>query len=516
MSRSKHHHPALDRNLLERLFQKPSHGLLLPKPETLALPVAALMFGEGRFMRAFVSAFFQQANDAGVHVGNLAVIQPIPQGRIEELSAQGCLYTLALQGIDEHEAARDEARIIGSVRDAFCASRNWDRVLRLAADRGVGFLFSNTTEAGIATDPEDRPQDRPPRSFPAKVASLLSHRFHCLGGSAAPGLCLFPCELIEENGARLRSAVAELLERWGAPCDLREWAVHRNVYVSSLVDRIVTGSPGPAQQPGWNRRLGYRDDLLDLAEPFHLWLWERPESDLDLYEVLPLAKAGVHVKVVEDLEPYRDRKVRLLNGTHTALTALGLLMGMETVKQAMDHALLGRYAKELMDLEITPCLSGSMEENLAFGAAVRLRFANPFIAHRLSDISLNTASKAAVRILPALLDAAGQPTRPSKRLCLALAANCFLYRPDGVPPRDLGKAALAASALASAFGDKEPRTEVTAQNLSQRLCGLEEVWGEDLNKRPGLTELMAEAILHLATGPVERALEWAMSSSQDR
>jgi tagaturonate reductase len=497
----------LSSGLVQALREGQPTGARLPPDGTVGLPIRTIQFGEGKFLRAFVEPFFQSANEAGLGLGGIGVVQPIPKGWSAELASQDCLYTVGVQGLDPDTGETiDSARVMGSVSASLSAYDHWQEVVSLAQSERVRFVISNTTEAGIALDPLDGMEQAPPRSFPAKVTMLLYHRYRKLGGDHASPLVFLPCELIERNGGRLRECVSELIDRWKMGGSFKEWATRRNVYLSTLVDRIVTGPPERADRSRWRERLGFEDRLLDLAEPFHLWLIQ---GDPSLEEELPFRKAGLSVRFVADLGPYRRRKVRLLNGAHTALTALGLLASIETVGQAMSRPDLARLVEEMMEREICPTLSVPLEEAIAFGRQVRRRFRNPFVAHRLADISLNTSSKMKVRLLPSLLDVFERTGRAPSRLCLAFAANLMLYDPSSktsLTPEDDPERT---RTLKKVWRSGEAASPEEMRCQARRFLELAELWGYDLAQHSEIVDKVGEALWILRSGSVEEGIDWA-------
>ena len=170
---------------------------------------------------------------------------------------------------------------------------------------------------------------------------------------------------------------------------------------------------------------GYRDPLATVAEPFHLWVIEAPA---DVAAALPLAKAGANVVWTDDIRPYRERKVRLLNGTHTASALAAFLAGLDTVGEMIADPQFSRALHEIAFDEIAPYVPLPEAERLGYARSVLERFGNPFIRHELISIAFNSVSKWRVRILPTIRDtlADGKSTPPL--LAFSLAALLWFYR----------------------------------------------------------------------------------------
>lgn len=181
-----------------------------------------VQFGEGGFLRAFVDAMIDAANEKADMDAGVAVVQPIPRGLVEELRAQDGLYTLILRG---RTGGRDvnDARVITCVRACVDPYADFDAFLALARDPDVRFVVSNTTEAGIVYTGRDALDDRPQASFPGKLTRLLYERFTAFGGARDKGLILLPVELIDDNGARLRACVGQTAAQWGLGEAFSRW-----------------------------------------------------------------------------------------------------------------------------------------------------------------------------------------------------------------------------------------------------------------------------------------------------
>ena len=147
-------------------------------------------------------------------------------------------------------------------------------------------------------------------SFPAKVALLLHERFQAVLGDTAKGLIFLPCELIDRNGDQLLAAVLRHAEAWKLAPAFARWVRQGNYFLNTLPDRIVAGYPHEDAER-LARELGYEDTLLDVGESFHLWVIEGPRH---LVHELPFHEANLNVVWTDDLQPYRERKVRILNG----------------------------------------------------------------------------------------------------------------------------------------------------------------------------------------------------------
>ena len=348
-----------------------------------------LQFGEGNFLRCFIDWMVQKMNDRAGFDGQVQIIQPIGDELCvpsQILNARGGKYHTCLRGVIGGKTV-DEIEEISSVKGVDLAA-NLEKYATLPSLR---FVVSNTTEAGIQYVKGEN-------TFPAKVLRLLKAR-HAAG---LPGLVFIPCELIEHNGDTLKKCVLQHLA--DAPDAALEAYVRNDcVFCSTLVDRIVAGRPDPESAARYEKQLGERDEVLVCGEPFHFFVIETP-AGFDLERELPLRKAGVNVVYTPDMQPYRTRKVRFLNATHTTMVYLGLEKGFTEVAQCIADPEFNAFVRQVVFDEIFPTVDLPDAEKKEYAESVLERFANPFAHHQLKSIALNTIAKWKTRCLPVVCD----------------------------------------------------------------------------------------------------------------
>lgn len=386
-------------------------------------PVKVLQFGEGNFLRGFVDWMIDIMNEKAGFGGSVVVVQPIAQGIVPLLNQQEGLYHVLLHGIQAGEP-RQQTRLISAIDSAMNPYEDYEAYLQLAENPALEFIISNTTEAGIAFEEADSSAATLPNSFPAKLTALLYRRFSHFKGAAHKALTIIPCELIESNGTKLRDIMLQYARYWDLPQEFAVWIGTHTHFCNTLVDRIVPGYPRETIRE-IQQELGYEDKLVVKAEPFHLWVIEGPDW---LKERFPAEQAGLQVKFVTDQTPYRTRKVRILNGAHTALVPVAYLQGLRTVREAVEDETTGSFIKKAIAEEIMPTLDLPQEELEGFARAVLERFQNPFIRHELISIALNSISKYKVRVLPSVLEYHKRTGKLPQRLLQALAALILFYR----------------------------------------------------------------------------------------
>ena len=448
-------------------------------------PERVLQFGEGNFLRAFVDYFIDIMNERAGFNSKVVLCQPIGQGLSDMINAQEGLYTLFLRGQENGEKV-NKKRVISCVSRCLNPYREYDEFLKCASNRDLRFIVSNTTEAGIAYDPECSLEDAPASSFPGKLTQFLYERFK-LG---LPGFIILSCELIDRNGDELLGCVNKYIEQWELPEEFAKWVREDNIFCSTLVDRIVPGYP-KAEAASICEELGYQDNLLDTAEVFGAWVIEGPQS---IKEEFPVEKAELPILVVDNVDPYKKRKVRILNGAHTSMIMAAYLAGQNIVRDCMkDDVIKGFMNKALYD-EIIPVLTGLEEKDkLDFAAAVTDRFANPFIDHELLSISLNSASKWKARVMPTVVEYYGQKKSLPPVLTFSFAAFLKFYHKG----EELKDGALTARRGDTSFLIKDDEWVLEAflelkdapdDRLADAIIGNERMWDGALTALPGFAE----------------------------
>lgn len=381
-----------------------------------------IQFGEGVFLRGFAEDFLHKMNEQGTYDGKAVIVQPRNSNKVEALNKQNCEYTLILRGVHKGKEVNDFIEV-KSVSRAVDPYKDFSSFLSLAHNKDFRIIVSNTTEAGIVFDESCSFSDRPCSSFPGKLTQLLYERYV----SGLGGFIILPCELIDNNGEELKKCVLAYCKLWELSNDFALWIENENHFCNTLVDRIVSGFSAPDEKELF-KKTGKRDLFLNTAEPFHLWVIEG-----NFENEFPLKKSLINAVWTDDVSVYKKRKVRLLNGAHTSIVCLGLLMGLETVKDCTDNSLMNDFLNKCLMEEILPSL-GESEEEKAFAQSVTERFSNPFIRHLLSAISMNSISKWGVRVLPSIIEY--KDKFGELPCCLVLSLSALIYYYKNFKPND--------------------------------------------------------------------------------
>lgn len=457
-----------------------------------------IQFGEGNFLRAFVDWIIWKTNQKTDFNASVVVVQPIDKGMVDVLNEQDGLYDLNLQGIDEGKPV-DSIEMIDVISRGINPYRDFGAYLRLAEQPEIRFVISNTTEAGIAFNPECKLDDAPASSYPGKLVQLLYHRWQHFNGAPDKGLIIFPCELIFLNGKELNKCIHQYIELWKLPEAFRTWFETCCGVYCTLVDRIVPGYPKDTVNE-LLQRIGYEDRLVVKAEIFHLWVIEAPES---VAKEFPADKAGLHVMFVPSEKPYHERKVTLLNGPHTALSPVGYLSGLDTVRQCVEDPVVGRFVKKVMFDELLTTLDLPKDELVKFANDVLDRFVNPYVKHFVTSIMLNSFPKYRTRDLPGLKIYLQRNGHLPQGLVFGLAAIITYYKGgmrgnDPIVPADDPKIIELLKNLWST-GDY--------RRIAEGVLAEKYIWDEDLNAIPGLTDLLASDLESIAVKGMRAAVE---------
>lgn len=456
-----------------------------------------VQFGEGNFLRAFANWMIHEMNKRANFDAGVVIVQPINQGLIKTLNEQDGLYTLYLNGIRNGKAI-SEHEIIDCILRGVNPYENHADYLAIAKNPDLRFMISNTTEAGIEYNPEDKLNNTPQSSFPGKLTALLYKRFQIFEGASDKGLILIPCELIDNNGGNLKRIILQYADDWKLGADFVEWINKYNIFCNTLVDRIVPGYPRD-KIDAITSELGYKDNLVVEGEQFHLWVIEGPAS---LKEEIPAEICGLNVVFTDNLEPYRTRKVRILNGAHTSLVPVAYLYGIEKVRESLEDDVVGMFLKNTIFNEICKTLDFPEEELRQFSKDVLDRFRNPYLEHALMSISLNSTSKYKVRVLPSVLEFIKRKNKNPKLLLFSLAALIAFYRGERGEERFSVKddqSALDFFVTQWAKGDIASVVEATLKNT--------DLWGIDLTQFEGLQEVVTNNLESIIINGMKETLQ---------
>jgi tagaturonate reductase len=386
-------------------------------------PIKVVQCGDGNFLRGFVDYIIDLLNDNGFN-GGVAVVKNRPGGSVADLQNQQGLFTLFTEGVKNGGPVQTH-RVVSCINSIVNPYEDYAAYLALAEAPELKIIVSNTTEAGIVFSSDDLSlSSQPHYSFPAKLTALLYRRFTHFKGDPEKGCIILPCELIQANANTLKHIVLQYAQLWQLGADFIAWLHDCNHFYNTLVDRIVSGYPKD-RADYYTAALPYDDALITVCEPYLFWA---VEADDTLLKYFPVNTINEDIVLVPQLDTYRIRKVRILNGLHTLLAQTAYLMGKTTVKESMDDPFCTMLLTAVLEEEILPTIQLPYEELQQYAAAVLDRFRNPFIKHRLADIAMNSVSKFKTRLLPVIDDYYRIKGVLPGRLLYALACLIYAYR----------------------------------------------------------------------------------------
>lgn len=491
----------LGRAVLGGLRRDRGSATEFPDEQLLDLPETIVQFGTGALLRGLIDDSVHRANQRGTYGGRIVAIASTGSARDQAVREQDGLFTLVVEGIDKGQRVED-VRVVSSLSRAISAADDWDAVLAVARQEQLQFVFSNTTEVGIADDNVSRFDDRPPKSFPAKLARFLAERARTFDYDPRCGLVVIPCELIEDNGERLASIVLAIASRWKLDERFMRWLEDAVPFCNTLVDRIVPGAPRGEHAAYLSGKLGYDDALLTTCEPYRLLAIEASGK---VAAALTWAAADEGIVVSPDIGPYRTRKVHLLNGPHSVMAYVAIPMPCETVRDAITHPAVYQLVRHAMMEEIAPVLDVDGAEE--FAEAVLDRFQNPYIRHALIDITLQATMKMRVRVVPIILRHAERRGAVPQSLAFGFAAYLLFMEGKIQEGRRARGLEVPADDQGSRVHEHWSNAGSSVRTLVQAACGDVALWGTDLSAIHGFADSVADSLQRMRTEGMAAALE---------
>jgi fructuronate reductase len=378
---------------LQSLKQIPAH-VATPRYDPRTLGIGIVHLGIGAFHRAHQAIYTEAAITAsGGDWGICGVSMKSPTVR-EQLMPQEGLYALR-----EVSANADRWQIIGSVREVLFIGDELQKVIAHIARAETHIVTMTVTEKGYCaniatrellwTHPDianDVVNPHVPVSAIGVLVASLYERFRKRG---AP-ITIICCDNLQENGRLLESLVHQFVEKTHP--HILPWLRDNVAFLCSMVDRIV-----PATQPDDIAEsavaLGFDDHGVVRAEPFSQWVIE------DKFAAPRPAWDRVGVQFVSDVRPFESMKLRLLNGTHSLLAYVGVLSGIDTIAETIAHAEFRNAAAALMRENAATLDAGPGIDLAQYQRDLLLRFANPAVGHRTSQVATDGSQKLLQRLV---------------------------------------------------------------------------------------------------------------------
>ncbi len=453
----------------------------------------ALQFGDGNFLRGFVDWMIHEMNEVVPNFNCELIVLKARKGTglLPEYEARNYRYIVHTKGFVNGEIHRSKSEV-KSIEEAFSPYLEYERFMLLAELEDLKLIFSNTTEAGIYFDDKERMTDAPAISYIGKLTQFLYERYQHFNGDKSKGIIIVPCELLKSNGDLQKTTILNYIALWNLPQGFTNWVQESCTFCNTLVDRIIT-STNDVNNP------------LDVqAEPYHLFVIEDYGV---LRGMLPSEDAKLNIIFADDLEYYRKRKVRILNGGHTSMVAVGYLAGFDTVQACLDSPLMSTFIERLIHDEICPSVNFPGNEAKQYADDVLDRFRNPFLNHKLLSISLNSISKLNVRVVTSIKSYNQLLGKLPQRLCFAFASMIIFYAGkkgnETIPLADTQQV----KDFFSTLYIQTPLLPENSKSITQQVLSNTQFWEEDLNAITGFTDAISTHISNILTLGMKESIE---------
>lgn len=487
---------------------KAQPGLTIPDEKLFALPERVLQFGTGVLLRGLPDYFIDKANRQGIFNGRVVVVKSTSSGGTDEFAKQDGLYSVCIRGLEDGQQV-DEVIINSSISRVLSAKEEWESILLCSHNPDMQVIISNTTEVGI-TLVEDDIRLFPPHSFPGKLLSFLHQRYKFFKGSAESGMVIVPTELIINNGTKLRSIVLELAKMNKLDDGFINWLETANHFCNSLVDRIVPGKLSGTDLLNTEKKLGYKDGLMIMAECFRLWAIESDSERVK--QILSFTQVDEGAVIAADIEKFRELKLRLLNGTHTFSCGLAYLAGFSTVKEAMSNEFMSSFVYNLAIEELANAVVSetiSYEEACEFSGKVQDRFRNPSLDHQWLSITVQYSSKMKMRNVPLLVRHYEKSSDVPEYMAMGFAAYLLFMKAirndkGQFTGQSNGKEYVIQDDIAQQIADKWNDND--SDRVVENVLSDKNLWGTDLSALNGFADAVKKNLQSLMKNGVTTTL----------
>ena len=430
-----------------------AHGVAVPAYPRSGAP-GVVHLGLGAFHRAHQALVFDRllaGGDSRWGVLGVAMRQP---ALAQALAAQDHLYSVQTASAQERSW-----RVSGAIWRSCVAAESPQTVVQAMAAAATRWVTLTVTE----------------KAYTPTLADLLVRGLRARRTAGLGGLTVASCDNLSGNGRQLRALCLAAANdpAQGSDDGLADWIAAHCAFPNSMVDRIVPAASSVTSAEA-AQALGVPDQAALRTEAFWEWVIER--NFVDDTDAATLSAVGV--QVVDEVAPFEEAKLRLLNGSHSAMACIGALAGLPVISDCIAQRAVHRLVHGLMTHELGPLLRRPDWPD--YRDALLQRFANPTLQHSVHQIAMDSSQKISQRWVPSAL-AALQAGLPVERL--AFAAACWLRYCRGVDEQ--GRAYALAdplaenlTALARAAGDD-------LDTLVATLGRLPAVWGEALPAHPG-------------------------------
>jgi fructuronate reductase len=474
-----------------------SPPLRKPDYDVASQRIGIVHLGIGAFHRAHQAVYVDDCLAAGDRDWAILGASLRSPDTRDALAPQDGLYTALIRS-----AEKDEARVVGSVRRLLVAPEDPSALLDAMTDPSVKIVSLTVTEKGYCRNAatgalqEDHPDILHDLDQPTRPKSAIGFLVEALARRRAAGVAPFTvlcCDNLPHNGRTVQGVVTRFAELRDP--DLARFIAADVSFPCTMVDRIVPATTD-ADRAALAEKFGVVDAWPVATEAFSQWVIEdrfcngRPRFE------------AVGAQMVADAAPYEAMKLRLLNGSHSAIAYLGYLAGHETVSDAITAPGFVEFVRGLMDLEVTPTLDVPPEADLdSYKSALLARFANPSLRHKTWQIAMDGSQKLPQRLLETARArlVAGQPIER-----LALAVGAWMRYAAGTDER--GQPIDVRDPFADRLLAIGRECGADVSRLVPAFLAIRDVFGEDLPEEPRFVEAVTRALEGLYASGAARAV----------
>ncbi|WP_249023006.1 MULTISPECIES: mannitol dehydrogenase family protein [Kluyvera] len=473
----------------------------LPQYDRQQLRSRIVHFGFGAFHRAHQALLTNRVlNQHGGDWGICEISLFSGDQLMSQLRQQDHLFTVM-----EKSAAGNQPIIIGAVKE--CLNAKLDSlaaIIEKFCEPQVAIVSLTITEKGYCIDPAtghlDLTQPRIVHDLqspdePHSAPGILVEALHRRRERGLPAFTVLSCDNIPDNGHVVKNAVLDMAAKRDP--QLASWIAEHVSFPGTMVDRIVPAATD-ASLAEITRELGVEDPCAISCEPFIQWVIE------DNFVAGRPDWGSVGAQLVDDVLPWEEMKLRMLNGSHSFLAYLGYLAGYAHISDCMQDASYRRAARHLMMAEQAPTLRISGVDLGAYADSLIERFSNPALQHRTWQIAMDGSQKLPQRLLDGIRIHLKQGSRWP---LLALGVAAWMRYVSGVD--DMGNAIDIRDPLAEKI-----RAIVETSHDENRVAALltlQEIFGSDLPANPQFVQAVEQAWQSLVREGARQAVLTALN-----
>ena len=468
-----------------------------PDYDIAGVDTGILHLGLGAFHRAHQAVYTDALLRRDPRWGICGVSLKTPRV-VTALTLQDGLYTVLEKG-----AGGTKARVVGAVREAIFVGTGRERVIARLADPAIHVVTLTITEKGYCHDPAtghldfshpDIVHDLAHPESPDSAVGMLAAGLAARRAAAGAPLNVICCDNLPHNGRTVEGIVAAFAQ--ARDPELAAWVGAQVAFPCTMVDRIVPATTD-ADIAAAGKLLGVADAAPVVAEPYSSWVIE------NRFAAPRPAWEDAGATLVADVAPFETMKLRLLNGSHSALAYLGFLAGHEFIWQASADPRLSTLIERMMTTEVVPTLRAPPGVDLdAYCAELVARFRNPALPHRTQQIAMDGSQKLPQRLLGTIRD---RLAGGGSIACLALAVAGWIRYASGTDEQ--GKPIAVADPLAARFAAIAAAGCGDAMRLADGFLDLAPVFGADLAGNAAFRRTVADDVEALFRDGVHRTLD---------